>query len=45
MDASVSNAADSIGLKDVPEYDIEVCEQEDWVKKSQVWLLLFETSR
>ncbi|XP_030460912.1 uncharacterized protein LOC115681193 isoform X2 [Syzygium oleosum] len=35
VDASVSNAADSIGLKDVPEYDIEVCEQEDWVKKTQ----------
>ncbi|KAF8024097.1 hypothetical protein BT93_F1333 [Corymbia citriodora subsp. variegata] len=35
VDASVSSAADSIGLKDIPEYDIEVCEQEDWVKKTQ----------
>ncbi|XP_030511913.1 ribosomal protein L11 methyltransferase isoform X1 [Rhodamnia argentea] len=35
VDASVSNAADSIGLKDVPVYDIEVCEQEDWVTKTQ----------
>ncbi|KAL3733795.1 hypothetical protein ACJRO7_023193 [Eucalyptus globulus] len=35
VDASVSSAADSIGLKDVPEYDIKECEQEDWVKKNQ----------
>ncbi|XP_031403108.1 uncharacterized protein LOC116212623 isoform X2 [Punica granatum] len=33
--ACISNAADSIGLKELPKYEVERREQEDWITKSQ----------
>ncbi|XP_050219995.1 uncharacterized protein LOC126670336 [Mercurialis annua] len=35
VDACVSQAADSIGLKEIPNYEIKKGEQYDWVRKSQ----------
>ncbi len=32
----ISHAAKSIGLKEIPHYDVKMCEQYDWIKKSQV---------
>ena len=37
---SISHAADSIGLKEIPKYEVRVGEQYDWIKKTQVDLLL-----
>lgn len=36
LKACISQAADSIGLKNIPIYEVKVGEQWDWIKKSQV---------
>ncbi|GLT69698.1 hypothetical protein SLA2020_418290 [Shorea laevis] len=35
VDASISQAADSIGLKEIPSYEVKMGEQYDWIKKTQ----------
>ena len=35
-DVCISQAADSIGLKEIPKYEIKMVEQYDWVRKTQV---------
>lgn len=32
----ISYAADSVGLKEIPLYEVTIGEQHDWLKKSQV---------
>lgn len=32
----ISNAADSVGLKELPRYEVEMREREDWIMKTQV---------
>lgn len=38
---SISHAVDSIGLKEIPRYEVKINEDDEWMKKSQVNLLLF----
>ncbi|KAL6314812.1 hypothetical protein AAG906_027163 [Vitis piasezkii] len=35
VDVCISHAADSIGLKELPSYEVRVGEQYDWIKKTQ----------
>ncbi|PON81838.1 S-adenosyl-L-methionine-dependent methyltransferase [Trema orientale] len=35
VSSSISHAADSIGLKEIPKYEVRVGEQYDWIKKNQ----------
>lgn len=32
----ISHAANSIGLKEIPHYEVKMGEQYDWIKKTQV---------
>lgn len=36
VDVCISHAADSVGLKELPSYEVRVGEQYDWIKKTQV---------
>lgn len=36
----ISRAADSISLKEMPSYEVKMGEQFDWIKKTQVNLLV-----
>lgn len=40
MKKCILHAVDSIGLKDIPSYEVKMGEQYDWIKKTQVTLLL-----
>lgn len=46
MDVSLSQAADSIGLKEIPAYEVKMGKQCDWIRKTQVdffdywWLIV-----
>ncbi|RVW14076.1 Ribosomal protein L11 methyltransferase [Vitis vinifera] len=35
VDVCISHAADSVGLKELPSYEVRVGEQYDWIKKTQ----------
>lgn len=35
----ISHAANSIGLKEIPQYEVTMGEQYDWIKKTQVDIL------
>ncbi|XP_062090598.1 uncharacterized protein LOC133796914 [Humulus lupulus] len=35
ISSSISHAADSIGLKEIPNYEVRVGEQYDWIRKTQ----------
>jgi hypothetical protein len=39
VNVCISRAAKSIGLKEIPHYDVKMGEQYDWIKKTQVDLL------
>ncbi|RDX99591.1 prmA, partial [Mucuna pruriens] len=43
INLSISHAADSIGLKEIPKYEVKVNE-EDWMKRSQANLCFFHSS-
>ena len=36
----ISYAADSVGLKELPFYEVTIGDQHDWLKKSQVFFYL-----
>ena len=36
VDVCISHAADSIGLKELPSYEVRMGEQYDWIKNTQV---------
>lgn len=38
VDVCISQAADSVGLKEIPSYEVKIGEQYDWIKKTQVSL-------
>lgn len=40
VNTCISRAADSISLKEMPSYKVTMGEQYDWIKKTQVILLL-----
>ncbi|KAL5147204.1 Ribosomal protein L11 methyltransferase [Glycine soja] len=35
INVSISHAADSIGLKEIPRYEVKIGDEEDWMKRSQ----------
>ncbi|KAJ1442406.1 S-adenosyl-L-methionine-dependent methyltransferase [Sesbania bispinosa] len=35
INVSISHAADSIGLKEIPRYEVKINEEEDWIKGAQ----------
>ncbi|CAJ1978536.1 unnamed protein product [Sphenostylis stenocarpa] len=35
INVSMSRAADSIGLKEIPRYEVKIYEEDDWIKRSQ----------
>ncbi|XP_027909269.1 uncharacterized protein LOC114168582 isoform X1 [Vigna unguiculata] len=35
ISVSILHAADSIGLKEIPRYEVKICEEDDWMKRSQ----------
>jgi len=41
ISVSILHAADSIGLKEIPRYEVKICEEDDWMKRSQVNLFFF----
>lgn len=41
INVSISHAADSIGLKEIPRYEVKIDDEEDWMKRSQVNLCFF----
>ena len=41
VDECILNAANSIGLKETPRYEVKMGEQCNWIKKTQVCLLSF----
>ena len=41
VDEGLLNAANSIGLKEIPRYEVRMGEQCNWIKKTQVCLLSF----
>ncbi|XP_072071405.1 uncharacterized protein [Arachis hypogaea] len=40
INMSISHAADSIGLKEIPRYEVKIIEEDDWMKGAQVQNLL-----
>jgi len=36
INVSIFHAADSIGLKEIPRYEVKIYEEDDWMKRSQV---------
>ncbi|XP_027355712.1 uncharacterized protein LOC113865403 isoform X2 [Abrus precatorius] len=34
INASISHAADSIGLREIPRYEVKINEEEDWIKRA-----------
>lgn len=41
VDECILNAANSIGLKAIPRYEVKMGEQFDWIKKTQVYCFAF----
>ncbi|XP_020977919.1 uncharacterized protein LOC107635676 isoform X3 [Arachis ipaensis] len=35
INMSISHAADSIGLKEIPRYEVKIIEEDDWMKGAQ----------
>lgn len=35
----ISHASNSIGMKEIPDYEVKMDEQHEWIKKTQVDLL------
>lgn len=42
VNVCISRAAKSIGLKEIPHYDVKMGEQYDWIRKTQVDLLFIQ---
>ncbi|RYR59798.1 hypothetical protein Ahy_A05g025782 isoform G [Arachis hypogaea] len=40
INMSISHAADSIGLKEIPRYEVKIIEEDDWMKGAQLLNLL-----
>ncbi|XP_072081789.1 uncharacterized protein [Arachis hypogaea] len=40
INMSISQAADSIGLKEIPRYEVKIIEEDDWMKGAQTFCSL-----
>ncbi|RYR63013.1 hypothetical protein Ahy_A04g020784 isoform Q [Arachis hypogaea] len=42
INMSISHAADSIGLKEIPRYEVKIIEEDDWMKGAQRLRAIYE---